>query len=64
MIEFIKDNAKELIDIVAYVVAVFSMIANFTKTDVDNKVAEKLTKLVAALALNFKSPSVDKIETK
>lgn len=46
--------AGEWIDVITAIVTVASLIALKTKTDSDNKIIALISKLVDALALNFK----------
>jgi len=55
--EWIINNWEAVFVAVTSLVAAASAIANLTPTDSDNKVIERLTKLVDALALNFKKPA-------
>ena len=54
MIAFIQAHADELIAIITGIVTVASLIANLTPGETDNKVVEKISKLVNVLALNLK----------
>lgn len=48
------ENLLAILNAVALIVAGASILANFTKTDADNAVLAKVSKLVNVLALNFK----------
>ncbi len=54
MIEWITLNLEALVAILTAVVTAASGLANFTKTDTDNKIVNALGKLVNFLALNWK----------
>lgn len=48
------ENVKEYVDILAYVVAAASIVANLTKTETDNKIVGYVSGVVNFLALNWK----------
>ena len=52
MIDFIIENAADLVEIAAYVVAAASVIASMTPSEKDNKVICAIKKVVDVLALN------------
>jgi len=58
MIEFIIANfgkfAADIILISTLIVSISSIVANWTKTNVDNEIVAKVSKVVNYLALNFK----------
>lgn len=54
MIEYLQNNAVELVAIFGAVVTLASLIANLTPTETDNKIVEKIAKVVNLLALNIK----------
>lgn len=51
---FITAHFTEILTIITAIVTAASGIANFTKTDADNKVVAIVSKFVNFLALNFK----------
>lgn len=53
--EWVINNTGELIAALTAIVAGASILANFTKTDKDNKALGFLSKLLNLLALNVKS---------
>ena len=54
--EWIVAHWQEIMLAITATVTAASAIANLTPTDADNKLVEGLSKLVNALALNFKKP--------
>jgi len=59
LMTFVVDNAEVLLVAVTSIVTVASIIANFTKTETDNKVVAKISALVNLLALNLKKKPTD-----
>ena len=53
--EFIFAHAGDVLTILTAVVTIASVLANFTKSDADNKLVAVFAKLVNTLALNFKA---------
>ncbi len=51
---FLNDNYLAIMGILTALVTFASAVANFTKTDSDNKVVAVFAKVVDFLALNFK----------
>lgn len=60
MIQWITANAADLIAILTAVVAVASLVAKVTPTEVDNKVIAYILKFIDALALNTKPTELKK----
>lgn len=52
--EWLFTNANDIIAVLTSLVTSASLIANFTKTDSDNKAVAKVGKIVNFVALNFK----------
>ena len=52
MIQYITENKEELLQIVASVIAVASLIATMTPNESDNKWGNRISSVVAGLALN------------
>jgi len=52
MIEYITENKEELLQIVASVIAVASLIATMTPNESDNKWVNRISSVVSWLALN------------
>jgi len=52
MIEYITNNAEELLQIAASVIAVASLIATMTPNESDNKWVQRISGVVSWLALN------------
>ena len=52
MIEYITENKEELLQIVASVIAVASLIATMTPNESDNKWVNRISSIVSWLALN------------
>ena len=52
MIEYITENKEELLQIVASVIAVASLIATLTPNESDNKWVNRISSVVSWLALN------------
>lgn len=48
-------NYIDILQILSYIIAIMSIIANFTKTDADNKIVALLSKIVNILAINFRT---------
>jgi|TARA_R100001443_G_C3244555_1_gene151635 choline-glycine betaine transporter len=53
MIEYITNNAEELLQIAASVIAVASLIATMTPNESDNKWVQRISGVVSWLALNI-----------
>ena len=60
IVEFVKLNGFEIVTAVSMIVAGASVLANFTKTDVDNKVLAFVGKAIALLAGNVRVNSLKK----
>ena len=58
--EWLTSHLADLIQIITSIIAAASVIANFTTTDVDNKIVAFLSKLVNMMALNIKVGPVKK----
>lgn len=58
--EWLTENWDKVALILTSIVTIASVLANFTKTDVDDKVVGFVGKLIALLAVNIKSPSLKK----
>ena len=52
MIQYITENKEELLQIVASVIAVASLIATMTPNESDNKWVNRISSVVSCLALN------------
>jgi len=52
MIEYITENKEEILQIVASVIAVASLIATMTPNESDNKWVNRISSVVSWLALN------------
>lgn len=52
MIEYITNNAEELLQIAASVIAVASLVATMTPNESDNKWVQRISGVVSWLALN------------
>lgn len=52
MIQYIVENKEELLQIVASVVAVASLIATLTPNESDNKIVRRISIVISWLALN------------
>ena len=52
MIQYITENKEELLQIVASVIAVASLIATMTPNESDNKWVNRISSVVSWLALN------------
>lgn len=52
--DFIIDNWTNILGAITAVIAAASAIANLTPTETDNKIIAAITKVIDALALNFK----------
>tara|TARA_Y100001937_G_scaffold127927_1_gene201678 strand:+ start:588 stop:767 length:180 start_codon:yes stop_codon:yes gene_type:complete len=53
MIEYITNNAEELLQIAASVIAVASLIATLTPNESDNKWVQRISGVISWLALNI-----------
>lgn len=51
--EFITTNMTDIIAIVTAIVTIASIVANWTKSDADNKAVGMVSKLINFLALNL-----------
>jgi len=54
MIEYITSNSQDLVALLFGILGVFSIIAKLTPTDSDNKILEKIQKLVHTVGLTKK----------
>jgi|TARA_A100001391_G_scaffold155788_1_gene113590 choline-glycine betaine transporter len=52
MIEYITENAEQLLQIAASVIAVASLVATMTPNESDNKWVQRISGVVSWLALN------------
>ncbi|MAH29979.1 MAG: hypothetical protein CL959_04800 [Euryarchaeota archaeon] len=52
MIEYITNNAEELLQIAASVIAVASLVATMTPNESDNKWVQRISSVISWLALN------------
>ena len=52
MIQYITENKEELLQIVASVIAVASLVATLTPNESDNKWVNRISSVVSCLALN------------
>ncbi|MBO00811.1 MAG: hypothetical protein CL438_09160 [Acidimicrobiaceae bacterium] len=52
MIEYITNNAEELLQIAASVIAVASLVATMTPNESDNKWVQRISGVISWLALN------------
>ncbi len=52
MIEYITENAEQLLQIAASVIAVASLVATLTPNESDNKWVQRISGVVSWLALN------------
>tara|TARA_B100000131_G_scaffold113489_1_gene110619 strand:- start:333 stop:512 length:180 start_codon:yes stop_codon:yes gene_type:complete len=52
MIEYITENAEQLLQIAASVIAVASLIATMTPNESDNKWVQRISGVISWLALN------------
>jgi hypothetical protein len=52
MIEYITENAEELLQIAASVIAVASLVATMTPNESDNKWVQRISGVISWLALN------------
>ncbi|MBO00710.1 MAG: hypothetical protein CL438_08630 [Acidimicrobiaceae bacterium] len=52
MIQYITENAEELLQIAASVIAVASLIATMTPNESDNKWVQRISGVISWLALN------------
>lgn len=52
--EFINANGVVLLAAIGSIVTGASILANFTRTEVDNRVINAIAKVINVLALNFK----------
>tara|TARA_A100001201_G_scaffold135583_1_gene123977 strand:+ start:1178 stop:1357 length:180 start_codon:yes stop_codon:yes gene_type:complete len=52
MIEYITENAEELLQIAASVIAVASLVATMTPNESDNKWVRRISGVISWLALN------------
>ena len=56
--EFVTENYKEILEIVAYVIAIASVVANITPNESDNAIVAKLRALANGLGLNINVKSI------
>jgi hypothetical protein len=54
IVEFLTSNATDLLTLLSYVLAIFSIVANKTPTESDNKILDVVLKVVHALGLTKK----------
>ncbi len=60
IVTFLTENGLEIVSAVTMIVAGASVLANFTKTDVDNRVLAFIGKVIALLAGNVRVDSLKK----
>ena len=47
-----KINIVDIFNIISYIIAIASIIVKFTPTETDNKILDKIIKILAVISLN------------